>query len=275
MRADLHLHSTYSDGLYSPDEVCRLAKERGVELLSITDHDTMAGYETKVAAAEKYRLKYVCGWEISAYADLERVHVLGYGCNRGASYEAFLSARKEASLARAEESVRKFRAIGIPISMEDVDRQRKDLTAPIHTMHISRAASLYLGISPRDVHKQYLDVGKPANSNLGRPSPKEAIECIHSLEGVAVLAHPGRIAMPHAAKMEMIEGLVSCGLDGIETYYTSHTNEETEFFLGFAKKRGLLVTGGSDTHIEDAHTTIGAPVFFADEELLKRVKIIG
>ncbi|MBE7077666.1 MAG: PHP domain-containing protein [Clostridiales bacterium] len=273
MRADLHLHSTYSDGVYSPDEVCRLAKANGVELLSITDHDTMAGHSVKIEAAKKYGLKYLVGWEISAYADLEKVHVLGYGCVLDERYEAFLSARKAASLARAEESVKKFRAIGIPVSMEDINRQRSDLTAPIHTMHISRAVSKYLDIPPGEVYAQYLNVGKPANSNLGRPSPKEAIECIHELGGIAVLAHPGRITMTFLERENLIEELISYGLDGIESYYTTHTEEETAYFLALAKKRGLLTTGGSDTHVQDTRTVIGTPAFYAGEELLKRVPI--
>ena len=275
MRADLHLHSTYSDGFYSPDEICRLAKKRGVELLSVTDHDTMSGHSVKIEAAKKYGLKYLSGWEISAYENLEKVHVLGYGCKQSEKYEAFLSARKAASLARAEESARKFRAIGIPLSMEDIDRERRDLSAPIHTMHVSRAAARYLGIAPGEVYERYLSVGKPANSNLGRPTPFEAIDCIHSLGGVAVLAHPGRLTLSETDREGLIKRLAAYGLDGIEVYYTTHTERETAEFLDAARRFQLMVTGGSDTHVEDETHTIGKPCFIPDERLLNAVEIFG
>lgn len=86
MRADLHTHSVYSDGYYAPEELCRRAKANGVELLSITDHDTMNGDKEKRAAAERYGLLYVSGWEISAYAGESKIHVTGYNCKRGAAY---------------------------------------------------------------------------------------------------------------------------------------------------------------------------------------------
>lgn len=273
MRADLHIHSTYSDGFYSPDEICRIAKERGLRLLSVTDHDTMAGDPVKREAAQKYGLCYLSGWEISAYEGLDKIHVLGYGCQRGKAYEEFLSARKAASYARAEDSVKKFRALGVPVSMSDVEAMQKDRTAPIHTMHVARAAALYLDLPFGEVYERYLNVGKPANSNIGRPSPKEAIDCIHALGGVASVAHPGRISMPKDKRKRLLKELADYGMDGIEAVYTTHTEEETEYFRALAKTWGLLVTGGSDTHVEDGTHAVGAPVFSAGEEFLERVGI--
>ena len=87
MLADLHLHSIYSDGLYSPDEICRKAKSRGLSLVSITDHDTMAGGEVKEAAAKRHGLLYVSGWEISAYEGDQKIHILGYGCKQNEAFK--------------------------------------------------------------------------------------------------------------------------------------------------------------------------------------------
>lgn len=273
MRADLHLHSTYSDGLYSPDYLCKLAKERGLTLLSITDHDTLSGEETKKEAAKRHNLAYLSGWEISAYEGLNKIHILGYGCEKGKAYEAFLEARKQASYLRAEESVKKFNALGIPVSMSDVESMRKDPASPIHTMHIARAAALYLPMKEGEVYAAYLNIGKPANCNFGRPSPKQAIDCIHALGGVACVAHPGRIYMAGNGREELLKELADYGVDGIEGVYSSHTEEETEYFCALAKKWGLFVSGGSDTHIEDGEHTLGQPVYHAGEDLLKRVKI--
>ena len=268
MRADLHVHSTYSDGLYSPDEICRQAKENGVDFLSITDHDTLAGLDVKRAAAKKYGLSYVSGWEISAYAGTDKVHILGYGCTLGKAYEEFMEKRTAAAEARARESVAKFRQLGIPMSLTDVENMRKDSSTPFHTMHVARAAALYLGISAGEVYVNYLAVGKPCNSNIGRPTPEEAIDCIHALGGIASIAHPGRIFMPIEERNALIERLVDYGVDGIEALYSTHTDEETAYFLNFAKRKGLLVTGGSDTHYKDERHEIGIPAFYPTEKLL-------
>ena len=96
-RADLHTHSLFSDGVYTPDELCRRAKFAGVEVLSITDHDTMNGLDEKRAAAKKYGLSYVDGWEISAYEGQGKIHVLGYGCECGEAYQKFTDGAKAKS----------------------------------------------------------------------------------------------------------------------------------------------------------------------------------
>ncbi len=271
MRADLHIHSTYSDGLCSPDELCRLAKFRGVELLSITDHDTMNGEEVKRTAAKKYGINYLSGWEISAYQEGEQVHILGYGCAQNAAYLAFMTKRMEMARLRAEERVEKLQALGVPVTIEQVLLFRKDPAAPIHTMHVARAAAAMLGLHDSEVYREYLARGKAAYSDIGRPTPKQAIDCIHASGGIAVMAHPGRIWISAEEKEGLIKSLADYGLDGIEAFYTTHTERDTAWFKNLAEKYHLLITGGSDTHIEDNTHTIGKPAFYADERLLKRV----
>jgi len=130
MRADLHTHSVYSDGYYAPEELCRRAKANGVELLSITDHDTMNGDKEKRAAAERYGLLYVSGWEISAYAGESKIHVTGYNCKRGAAYRKFEKDRMELGFERAQDSIDKLKAAGIFISLGDAKARRADPSAP-------------------------------------------------------------------------------------------------------------------------------------------------
>ena len=274
MLADLHLHSVYSDGLNSPDEICRLAKACGVGLISITDHDTMAGLEVKKEAAKRHGIAYLPGWEISAYDHEEKIHVLGYGCEIGAAYEAFNQKRKEASFARAEDSVKKFNAIGVPLTLQNVLDMRSATDLPVHTMHVARAAALYLGITPNEVYREYLARGKAANSSIGRPTPQEAIDCIHAAGGLASIAHPGRIELPEEEKKALIISLAAYGVDGIECIYTTHTNEETEYYTRLANQLSLLVTGGSDTHYEDDTHKIGTPTFIPSEKLLEKLRII-
>ncbi len=267
MRADLHLHSTYSDGVYTPDEICKRAKERGLSLLSITDHDTLLGLEEKRAAAKRHGLHYISGWEISAYEGENKIHVLGYGCRLGAAYEQFTKRCKKASFARAEESVKKCNAIGIPLTMDEVLKEILQEGAPVHTMHVARALSKRVGGTEGAAYVNYLAYGKAANSNLGRPTPVEAIEIIHALGGRAVIAHPGRIYLSDGEKETLVRRLAKEGLDGIEGHYTTHTKRETQTFCALADALGLFVTGGSDTHIEDGTHAIGSPVFFAQEPL--------
>ena len=279
MFADLHTHSIYSDGVYSPDEICRRAKERGVSLLSITDHDTLAGEDVKQAAAKRHGLSYVTGWEISAYEGDQKIHTLGYGCALGEAYHVFMEERKRASRLRAEDSVKKLQKLGVPVTMEEVYMQLSSPDLPVHTMHVARAAAVHLGATDSEVYMQYLGYGKPANSGLGRPTPKEAIDCIHASGGIAVIAHPGRITMGFEEREKTIRALKELGADGIEVVYTTHTDKETEYFLRLSKELDLLVTGGSDTHVEPddsgiRNTLIGQPTFVPSTKLLERLKII-
>lgn len=273
MLADLHLHSVYSDGLNSPDEICRLAKARGVGLISITDHDTMAGLDVKQEAAKRHGIAYLSGWEISAYEGCEQIHILGYGCELGEVYAQFNQKRKDASFARAEDSVKKFNAVGVPLTLQNVLDMRSSPDLPVHTMHIARAAAVYLGMNANDVYRAYLARGKAANSGIGRPTPREAIDCIHAAGGFASIAHPGRIAMDFDEKERLIISLADYGVDGIESIYTTHTEKETAYFIRLANRLSLHVTGGSDTHYEDETHAVGTPAFTPSQTLLNALKI--
>ncbi len=271
MFADLHVHSLYSDGRYAPEELCKRAFERGISLLSVTDHDTLAGEEQKREAAKKYGLRYVTGWEISAYAGAQKTHILGYGCQLGAPYFSFMNERKNSALLRAEDSVNKLRKLGIPLTLEEVLAERSATDLPVHTMHVARALGKKLNVDEGRAYLDYLGVGAPAHSSIGRPSPKQAIDCIHACGGIASIAHPGRLTLGFSEREEALLSLVKEGADCIEAVYTTHTKEETEYFVRFAKENGLLVTGGSDTHFEEESHEIGSPRFVPSEGLLKRL----
>ncbi len=273
MFADLHIHSIYSDGRYTPDEICKRAAQRGLSLLSITDHDTLAGEEQKRAAAEKYGLTYVTGWEMSAYEGEQKLHILGYGCRLVEEYFHFMNERKNAAYLRAQDSVEKLRALGIAVTLEEVLAERSADDLPVHTMHVARAAAKKLEIPETEVYLRYLAVGKPAQSSIGRPTPEDAIECVHACGGFAVVAHPGRIFASAEKREEILRSLVAQGADGIECYYTTHTDEEREYFTRFARERGLLITGGSDTHFEEEIHRIGNIRFAPSRELLAKMEV--
>lgn len=267
MRADLHIHTYYSDGKYSPREIAERAAARGVVLLSMTDHDTLDGLEEKRAAAEACGLLYAAGFEISAYTSC-KVHVLGYNCRADGTYAKFSEARREGAVLRARESLsRANRVLGLSLTLDDVRRRMKFKDGPIHTMHIVDAFAEAVHAERGALYAALFDVGKPAYSDVGRPTPFEAVRLIHDLGGFAVLAHAGRIALDERARLSLMDSLVAVGLDGIECYHSQHTARETEYFLRYAEDRGLLVTGGSDFHADGAGREIGSPAFDADDRL--------
>lgn len=270
LKADLHLHSVWSDGAFSPAELARRCKEAGLALFSVTDHDNMGGAEEGARAAKRYGLLFVRGWEVSSYKGGSKVHVLGYGCKQGEAYRAFSDKRKEGGLLRAEDMLAKANAhFGLALTMEDVERFHLKKGSPVHTMHVVSAFAESLGAERGALYRAAFARGGPAFSSLCRPTPSEAVEVIHETGGVAVLAHPGRIA--EEERGEILAELAANGLDGLECLYTTHTAAQTEAFLAFAKERGLLVTGGSDFHCPDGRHTVGKPDYYADERLLERL----
>ena len=289
MRADLHLHTLCSDGAYPPAEVARRVRDAGVRLFAVTDHDTLAGTAEGAQAARELGLRFVRGIEISAYLGVSKVHVLGYGCREGDAYTRFLNAREEGARARAQDAVQKANAaLGLDVTMEEVERFHPRKDSPLHSMHVLAAFANRLGGDKDKLYRELFVPGAPAFSGIGRPLPEEAVRAIHEMGGVAVLAHPAQIlVLPEevsarfrlfsrkereevkctykGARTALMEKLVAEGLDGIECYHSTHTFIETEEFLAFAKAHGLFVTGGSDFHSDGGSRKIGRPVFDASE----------
>ncbi len=287
MRADLHMHSLYSDGANPPAALARLARERGLALFSLTDHDTMEGSGEAAEAAKREGLRFVRGWEVSAYLGACKVHILGYGCEMGEAYYAFLEERKRGARVRAEEMRQKANAyFGLNVTMDEIEGYHVRKQSPIHTMATVTAFAERLHVDRGQLYAEVFARGGAAFSDAFRPTPKAAIDVIHALHGVAVLAHPGRIlaldgedmrlfrTLPReergplleknvAARRLLMEDLAAEGLDGIECHYTTHTAIETEYFSAFARAHGLLITGGSDYHVEDGRRILGQPAFDA------------
>lgn len=274
MRADLHIHTLYSDGAYTPEELARRAREAGVELVSMTDHDSMEGLDEKRAAAEKYGLKFVSGWEVSAYAGARKVHVLGYNCTAGDAYRTFTEARRSGALVRAQDMIGKANAyFGLDVTLEEAEEAHLKKDTPLHTIHVVSAYAKRLGEEGIQFYHKYFSEGKVAFSHLCRPAPEEAIEVIHASGGIAVLAHPGLISGEPEERERLIEVLIGSGLDGIECYHSLHTERETEYYKAYAAQRGLLVTGGSDFHKDGGNRILGLPKFYACERLLSALNI--
>ena len=250
MRADLHMHSTASDGQYAPEEVVRLAAQAGTQLLALTDHDTADGVPRALEAAGQLGVTLIPGIEMGCSCGLSReVHILGYGVDP--SHDVFkrhCAEKAERRQARAVAMVEKLNEAGAAIRLEDVCAMAKGV---ISRTHIARALvdAGYANSAPAAFDK-YLKPGKCGY--VPRPEFKvaEAIEVIEACGGVAVLAHPMELAMSEANMESLIHEWRTQGLSGMEVYHPTTGNRHLPFLLGLAAREGLLVTGGSDFHGE-------------------------
>ena len=275
LRADLHIHTYCSDGLLSPAEVVKIAVANGINVISVTDHDTMLATDEVCTLAKKSGIISVRGIEVSAYEGELKLHTLGYNVdNKCATYKQFAKKLYDGSVKRAEDIIYKLNKNGVALSMEEVLAQKTVKDSPIHGMHVSRAgAAKGYASSPFNFYSKYLAGGKCAFSCIGRPTPEETIEIINACGGFASLAHPGRIDLDKNGVAALVKKLAACGLGGIEGVYSTHTSTDTAYYKELAKTYRLVVTGGSDTHYKEGNRQIGSPEFCIDEALAKKLKI--
>jgi 3',5'-nucleoside bisphosphate phosphatase len=242
-KADLHIHTTASDGLLSPEEVVRWASVKRLTAIGITDHDTVNGIIPAMEASSKYGIEVIPGIELSTLYEEEEIHILGYCIDYKAEW--FLEALKKIQNSRYERAskiVSKLNDMGINITLEQVKNIADN--GAIGRPHIARAMIVKGYISNiKDAFKGYIGKGCPAYVERYKLSCWEAIEMIDGLGGVSVLAHPGLIKNKiHMGK------IIDLGISGIEVYHTKHDDETIRDSLAIAGARKLLITGGSDCH---------------------------
>lgn len=276
IRADLHVHTYYSDGTQSPLDVVKGALRAGVNLISVTDHDNSNGTKEVKSLAEKYGVKAVGGEEISAYDGGTKVHLLGYNMDtESTAFKDFTKKLFDGAEERTDDILKKLSALGVKLSREEICAERFCPVSSIHSFYIALAgAKKGYEKDAYSFYMRYLNSGGEAFSCAGRPTPEEAAEAIASSGGICSLAHPGRIVLEKEGVIDLVRRLTPCGLSGIEAVYSSHTVEQTQYYKELAEKFGLLVTGGSDTHHKEGSKRIGTPPFYPSEELLSALKII-
>ncbi len=243
-KADLHIHSTYSDGELAPAELVHRAKEIGLSVISISDHDTIEGVGEAESVGRESGVEVIPATELSAIFRGMDIHILGYYIdigNRGLarSLDRFAEARAR----RAEEMVKNLRVQGVDLDFAEVREEaglgvigRPHIAAALHRKGFVRsfdeAFYVYIGMHcPSYVRKYEL-------------KPVEAVDLVHGAGGLAVLAHPfaGRLG-----EDDVIE-LLDSGVDGIEVFHPKMSRGESDRAIRIAGERGLLVTGGSDYH---------------------------
>ena len=250
MTTDLHTHSTASDGQYTPTELVRLAKERGLDVLALTDHDTVDGLEEAVRAGEHMGLRVIRGIEFSA-KEYPTFHILGYGFDPEAPALSDLCRElKEGRDQRAPRIIAflEEQGVHIPLSEVEVLAGGRIVGRP----HFAQVLTKHGYVSTnREAFDRYLDT-REFLRRVERPKPpaRVCVETIRSAGGKVSLAHPYQIGVDDEKLEDIVRELTGFGLDAIECYYPKHTPEQREFYLHLAEKYGLHVTGGSDFHGE-------------------------
>ncbi len=249
MKVDLHIHTTASDGQYSPEDVVKKAASCGLDCIAITDHDTLNGLDEAVEAGKKYGLTVLRGIELGA-AEFSHLHILGLGLTSEKSTLSELCQKLKDS-----RDQRKYRIIsflqnkGIDVSLNEVEKKAGgQIIARPHFAQILVEKGYVM--STTEAFDRYLDTDEYQKIERFKATAKECISAIHNAGGKAVMAHPYQLNLLDENLGNLIEKLCSYGLDGIECYYPKHTDEQTKYYLELSQKYSLHVTSGSDFHGE-------------------------
>ena len=241
--ADLHVHTTFSDGEFTPEDVVEKALEKGLGAIAITDHDCVDGVEPAIKAARGTGLEIVPGIEMSAAVKDIEIHVLGYYIDHKCPVLLkTLAGMRERRVVRIKEMIKRLDEKGIKIPEEKVFSAAAEGT--IGRMHLARAmVSESVAATIREVFDKFIGDGRPFHVKHERLEYDDAIKIIRKAGGVPVLAHPGNMG-----KDEYIPLYVKAGLKGIEVYHSEHRAATTRKYAVIAEEHGLIMTGGSDCH---------------------------
>jgi len=244
VKADLHVHSTASDGTVRPAALVALALERGLSVLAIADHDSVEGLPEALDAAEGTGLTIVPAVELSSVTpEGNDIHMLGYFIRPDDEHlRAHLADMRDARLRRASAMVAALRDAGYDVTLEDVLELSEG--GAVGRSHVARAlVAAGHAENVADAFKRLIGRERPYYVAKDVRSPQEAVECIREAGGLAVVAHPGVNRLDR-----LVAELASGGLSGIEAYHADHSLQDRERYAAMARDLGLLATGGSDFH---------------------------
>ncbi len=247
LHIDLHIHSTFSDGNFTPEEIVNHAKNAGLAAISITDHDNTDGTPSAITAGKELGVEVVPGVELSVEPESpqdEEIHILGYYVDwKDESFQQKLRHFRKARRERAHHILENLARLGIKIDPQQLfEVAGKGSVGRMHVAKVLRDEGFVNYV--QEAFDLYLAYGKPAYVPKLRLSSQEAITLISGIGGISVIAHP----IYGGSSREIIQKLKSLGLDGIEVYYPNHKPEDVKKFGSWANEFGLLVTGGSDCH---------------------------
>ncbi|MDD4003132.1 MAG: PHP domain-containing protein [Clostridia bacterium] len=270
--ADLHLHSHYSDGEDSPMQLIKKCRQRELEVISLTDHDTTDGVKEMITLGKKEGIHCLSGIELSTFFGTE-IHILGYNFDiDNAAFKQKLKVIKQHRVHRIKRITEKLKELGIDISEQEIYLQA-GISSSVGRVHIAKVlVSKKIMPSVKDAFDKLLSVGKAAYVPSCRIETKQAIDLIKEAGGKTVLAHPFIIDIRFDKLLSLIMQLKQWGIDGIESAYYTHNNFESNFLKETAKKLDLISTCGSDYHgsIRAASTISRFELSAEDYNKLKR-----
>ncbi|MCX7568613.1 PHP domain-containing protein [Tumebacillus sp. DT12] len=240
--ADLHAHTTASDGTFTPRELVQLAKQNGLTAVAVTDHDTTDGLAQAQAAGREVGVEIVPGIELSTVFEGREVHVLGYYYDQEhAGLRELIDNMREDRLTRLDRMIGNLQKAGLEITREEV---LAEAAGSVGRPHFARVLIKkgYVQDIP-EAFDRYLGSGKIGYVPRLKVTPEEAVQLIVAAGGCPVVAHPGLFDKDY-----LFDTLVPLGLVGLEAYHPDHSPEKREHYAALAKRHGLLATGGSDFH---------------------------
>ncbi|PIS46740.1 MAG: hypothetical protein COT17_07020 [Elusimicrobia bacterium CG08_land_8_20_14_0_20_51_18] len=238
---NLHTHSSYSDGTLSPAELLKQALKSRISYFSLTDHDTINGWNEIKEEIGRHKIRYDYGIELST-RNSDYLHILGYSIDpENAAFLSKLADYRERRVERIKRIFLKLNALGVKSGIEEMLLNDKTTFGRPHVAMLLKKKGYVRSI--KEAFQKYISRGGPAYEPPMGPDVKEAIEDIKSCGGIAVLAHPGVVD-----KTVDFSELKDYGLDGLEVFYPAHTASRTAEYLRTAEKYSFLVTAGSDFH---------------------------
>lgn len=243
MFTDLHLHTTFSDGTYSPEELAAEARRYNLVAVALTDHDTVEGCTRMRQACTGSNIEFIPASELTAEINGIELHMLGYFLDvENPRLLREMARFQEGRQERIREIVARLRKMQVPLEEEEVFALA-NCKSPGRP-HVARALIQRKVCSSLDeAFERFLKKNRPAWVPKEKICATDALEMIHEAGGLAVLAHPGL-----ARSEEAIPALIEAGMDGLECFHTRHSASASEYYVGVAEQHDLVVTGGSDCH---------------------------
>ena len=244
MLVDLHTHSTFSDGRYTPTQLVKMAAAADIKLLAITDHDSVNGLEEAMQAAQNVpnAPQIVKGVEMGSQVGTDSVHILGYNIDiHNKNLLDKIQEMRHARETRLHRMLAKIGALGYHITVEDCDPKNRAVGRP-HVAKALVAAGYFQSVD--EAFEVLLKRGRPGYEPQPKLSPEEAVRLLHEAGGIAVLAHPAELE-----NLPLVNTLLNnIAFDGIEIYHPSADEKMQQYFLQLSEQHGLLTSGGSDFH---------------------------
>jgi len=246
-RIDLHTHSTASDGTFSPTELLRAAAEAGLAAIALTDHDTLDGLPEARTEADRLGIELVPGCELSLeYAGLPTHMLALFVDNPAGAVAGELTRVMLARGRRNERMVEKLRTVGVHLDMADVASYADGVVGRPHIAQAMLAAGVVQSFE--EAFARFLGQGGSAHIPKEKLTPRQAIDAVHADGGLAILAHPYLLTQQPRHLETILRELKGLGLDGVEVFYTEHSERYTSEVARLAESLGLLKSGGSDFH---------------------------